>query len=440
MLAIYNLFIRLCWPLLYLYPPFRGTIRQRLGHFDGGSYQAGRPGINVLINAVSAGEVVAISSFIRRLRDTVQDCNIALLTTTESGQSMATSKLAGMLDLLAYFPLVDHPLAVRRYLDRLQPDLYITTEAELWPNIQSACRRRGVPVCLVNGRLYLHNKTGLRRVILRQLLGLCDLIVTQDLEHLHNYVKFSIPAERLVSSGNIKFDFELTHWDDSRLARERSALGLGAGPVITAGSTHPGEEEIALDCLMRARQDDPAARLIIAPRHIERADEVSRLVQRRGLAVRQLGDSTSPGEAWDVLLVDSYGVLVDMYRFADAVLLGGTFSPKVGGHNILEATALGKPVLVGPHTYGIRAQLEMLQRERAVLESDAEHAAERFAALLRDGAECRRIGGKARELTEQNRGAAQRAVDAVLDCYRRLTGDTQLRGRLSAASQRTADA
>lgn len=428
MLAFYNRLVRILWPLLYLYPPFRGTIRQRLGHFESGNYHPDAAGINVLINAVSAGEVVAISSFIRRLRETVGHCNIVLLTTTESGQTMATSKLKGLVDLQAYFPLVDHPLAVKRYLDKLQPDLYITTEAELWPNIQSACRERRIPVCLVNGRLYLHNKTGLRRVILKELIELCDLIVTQDKTHWLNYIKFAIPPERLISSGNIKFDFELEHWGESRMSRERKALGLSEEPVITAGSTHAGEEEIAMDCLAQARLDNPSCRLILAPRHIERVEEVVKLLQKHKLRVRRLGEKGKM-KPWDVLVVDRYGVLVDMYRFADVVLMGGTFSEKVGGHNILEATVLGKPVVVGPHTYGISAQMEMLRREQAVIETDREHAGGVLLALLNSIDERIRIGHKGRELTMQNRGAAQRAVDAVLECYKRLTGDRQLEGR-----------
>ncbi|MCB1221798.1 MAG: hypothetical protein H7A35_07950 [Planctomycetales bacterium] len=451
MLSIYNLLVRIFWPLLYLYPPFRGTIAARRGYFEPEGYDPSLPGMNVLINAVSAGEVVAISSFIRELRQAIGECNIVLLTTTQSGRTMAQGKLAGLVEYVAWFPLVDHPSAVTRYLDKLRPDLYITTEAELWPNIQALCRERGIPVCLVNGRLYLHNKTGMRKVILQQLIELCDLIVTQDKTHWLNYIKFAIPPEKLVSSGNIKFDFELEDWGESRMATERAAIGLGDEPVITAGSTHPGEEEVVLDCLAQVRLDSPGARLILAPRHIERVDEVQKLCERNKLKCVKLADVApapakgkagkgkskkaksgsggKPAPGWDVLLVDRYGVLVDMYRFADVVVMGGTYNKKVGGHNILEATVLGKPVLVGPHTFGITSQMEMLRRSDAVVEAEAGQAPGRLAALMEDVDARIRIGQRARELTLRNRGAAQRAVDAVLDCYRRLTGDAALEGR-----------
>ena len=136
----------LLWPLLYLYPPFRGTIRARLGHFELGAYDPAAPGLKVLVNAVSAGEVVAISSFIRELKRQRPDSQVVLLTTTDSGQEMARQKLADALALACYFPLADLPFVVRRYLDRLRPDLYISCESELWPNIQSQCRRRGIPL------------------------------------------------------------------------------------------------------------------------------------------------------------------------------------------------------------------------------------------------------------------------------------------------------
>src|SRR5690606_22235135 len=129
---------------------------------------------------------------------------------------------------------------------------------------------------------------------------------------------------------------------------------------------------------------------ILAPRHVERVDEVHKLVEKHKLncqRLSQLGKGKKKGGKaadWDVLLVDKYGVLVDMYRFADVVIMGGTFNPKVGGHNIHEATALGKTVVVGPHTYGITSQMEMLRRENAVLETDTEHAAARLAGLYND--------------------------------------------------------
>lgn len=422
-LSIYNLLVRILWPLLYLYPPFRGSMRSRMGQFDQGDWDAGAGGLKVLVNAVSAGEVVAISSFIRRLRQTVPGCQVALMTTTDSGQEMARGKLDGQLELLAYFPLVDHPDIVRRYLEKLRPDIYITTEAELWPNIQGQCRQRGIPVILVNGRLYLHNKTGLRRRVVKQLLEQLDLVVTQDEAHLENFASFGIPRGKLSCSGNIKFDFELEEWDGERMQAERAKLGLGDAPVVTAGSTHPGEEELALACLAAVRGSEPQARLLLAPRHVERVDEVARLVQRSGLRVVRLSDAESAAAGdWDVLLVDRYGVLVDMYRFADVVLMGGSFSEKVGGHNILEATVLGRAVVVGPHTFGIKAQMELLGDAGAVVQSDGSDAAELAAGLIADPKRRGRIGARARELTLANRGAAQRAVDSVLDCHRRLVG------------------
>jgi len=167
-LALWNIIITLFWPLIYLYPPFRGTVGARLGNFELGGYNPDAPGLKVLINAVSAGEVVAITPFISALRKTRPDVQIVLLTTTDSGQTMAREKLGDSVTLLAYFPLVDLPFVVRRYLDKLRPDLYISTESELWPNIMNACQKRSIPVALVNARIYLHNKTGLRGHVVRR--------------------------------------------------------------------------------------------------------------------------------------------------------------------------------------------------------------------------------------------------------------------------------
>lgn len=431
LLAVYNALISVLWPLLYLYPPFKGTIYARLGNFDLGGYDPQAAGPRILVNAVSAGEVVAISSFIRELKRQRPEAQVVLLTTTDSGQEMARQKLGDVLALCCYFPLADLPFVVRRYLERLRPQLYISCESELWPNIQSQCRARGIPVALVNARLYLHNKTGLRGDIVRRLYQLCDLIVCQDEQQRANFLKFGLPESRLAVSGNTKFDFEVEDWDEWRLDQWREVFGLDQGePIIVAGSTHPGEEALILDALLALRGRGLRAHLVLAPRHIERAAEVLELASSKGLKTRRLSELRQPAESHsaygehhrhDIVLVDSYGVLLDCYRIADLVVMGGTFHPKVGGHNILEATILGKPVLVGPHIFSILAQVEMLQRADALLRADCDISTVDGAAALaaalqqpllhREAAQS--MGLRARELTLLNQGAARRAVDQV---------------------------
>lgn len=422
-LVLWNALILLLWPVLYLYAPFRGSIQQRLGCFELAGYDPRAPGLKVLINAVSAGEVVAIAPFIRELRRVRPEVQVVLLTTTESGQTMAREKLAGDVDLLAYFPLIDLPFVVRRYLDRLAPDLYITTESELWPNIMRNCQLHGIPVALVNARLYLHNKGGWRGRVVRNLYDLVNLIVCQDEKHRDNFLKFGLPPGRLSVSGNTKFDFALPDWSDAQLAGAKQQYGTGDCLVITVGSTHPGEDELLLDALAKARakhsSGDGAAgytppRLILAPRHIERADEIATLARECGYSTVKLS-AHEAGVAWDVLVVDKYGVLIDMYRLADVVVLGGTFHPRVGGHNILEATALGKPVIIGPHTYSITAQVELLAGVDGLLAAaGGEELTKHILALAGDRERCAQIGAAALRATLAQRGAAKRAVEQVL--------------------------
>lgn len=414
MLALWNIIITLCWPLLYFYRPFRGTIARRLGRFDLGSYNPDAPELKVLINAVSAGEVAAAAAFIRELRKARPRAQVAVLTTTDSGQTMAREKLGGRIDLLAYFPLADLPFVVRRYLDRLRPDLYVTLEAELWPNIMTACRRRGIPVVQLNARIYLHNKAGWRGRLHRGLYALTDRIICQSEQQRDNFITLGVRADKLLVSGNIKFDLDLAEWDSARLAEARRRYGLDAEQVLVAGSTHEGEEALLLEALTDVHPDRPP-RLIVAPRHIERSAEVIQLAAARGLKAVPLS-AVAPDLPWDVLVVDSYGVLVDCYRLADVVVMGGTFHEKVGGHNLLEATALGKPVIVGPHTFSITAQLEMLRAVDGVSEAaDGKALAAQLQSLLTDPARAQQIGQKAREATQANRGAAERAVEYVLE-------------------------
>jgi 3-deoxy-D-manno-octulosonic-acid transferase len=414
LLTLWNILICALWPLLYFYKPFRATVRQRLGRFELGRYDPQRAGLKVLINAVSAGEVNAIAPFIRELKKLRPEAQLALLTTTDSGLEIARGKLAEDVELVTLFPLIDLPFASRRFLDKLRPDLYITTEAELWPNIQSQCKRRGIKTALINGRLYMHNKTGLRRRLIVQLLSMLDLIVCQDERQRGNFTTLGIPDAKLTASGNIKFDFELPDWSAEQLDTWRSELGVNATDrVVVAGSTHPGEESQVFDA---CRAICTRIRIILAPRHVERVQEVRDICEQRGAKTTMLAEiQEAKADDWQVLIVDRYGVLIDFYRAADVIVMGGTFNSKVGGHNILEATALGKPVIVGPYTFGITSQVEMLDAVGGLEHAeDTGHLAVRLKDVLDSPTRANAIGKAASEVTEQNRGAAKRAAELIL--------------------------
>jgi 3-deoxy-D-manno-octulosonic-acid transferase len=181
--------------------------------------------------------------------------------------------------------------------------------------------------------------------------------------------------------------------------------------VLVAGSTHTGEEEL----ILTAVADLPPTKIILAPRHLERLHEVVELCKRRELRCALLSTLEPQAADWDVLIVDRYGLLVDCYRVADLVVMGGTFHPQVGGHNILEATALGKPVIVGPHTYGIAAQVELLDAARALAFARNEQELRLMLYALRaDPLRRARMGAAGRAVTEANHGAARRAAEQVL--------------------------
>lgn len=435
MLVLYNILATVLWPLLWFYPPFRGTLKQRMGDFELGDYDPDGKGTRFLVNAVSAGEVVAISSLLGELKHRVPDSQTVLLTTTESGQEMARSKAAGLFDLLAFFPLIDLWFVVRRYLEKLKPDVYITTESELWPNMQVQCRRLGIPVILVNARIYLHNKQGWRGSVVRRLYEQVDLVVCQDRRQRKRFIEFGLTPKQLKVSGNIKFDFAAPEWDSAHEKEWQARWGRRGWTTIVAGSTHEGEDEVLLGALKSAREGtgDYNIRMIVAPRHVERTEAVAELARARGFNAVTMAEAETqehPGDGWDVLVVDRYGVLIDAYRLADVVVMGGTFNAKVGGHNLLEATMLGKPVVVGPHTYSIVSQVEMLNAADALyscpLTDTRGHAASTaaqlgayLAELLADRPALAASGERARVVTIANRGAAKRAAEIVLEWVER---------------------
>jgi 3-deoxy-D-manno-octulosonic-acid transferase len=422
----YNIVLLTVSPLvvavLLAKPRCRPGLLQRLGLQDSLSGQSRRPDQPhrpvIWIHAVSLGEVVAVTPLVNELHRRHPTYRLVVSTVTETGREAVEQRLAGIADH-CYAPL-DFPWVVSRFIDRLQPRLYLFVETELWPNLLWHLRRCGVPTALVNGRL--SSKSFARqqwvpvRSFYRTMLQTLTLCLMQSDRDVDRIVALGVEVSRVRRTGNIKFDQPRP--DVAEGETTRAHLGLkDTEQLFVAGSTHPGEEEILVECYQTLVTRYPSAVLLLAPRHIERVESVEAMIRSRGLSVQrrstigQAGAFRSTGPR--VIVLDSRGELAAIYREAVVAFVGGTLVP-IGGHNLLEPAQWAKPVLFGHYTDHCAEIADLLIQAgggRRVLH--AEDLTKHVMALFSDGEEREQMGRSARQVVEQNQGALQRTLEAL---------------------------
>jgi len=405
------------------------SISERLGNLPAAASapDASAPGA-IWVHAVSVGEALAALPLTRRLKQEFPERRLVVSTTTATGQRLARERM-DFADAVFYFPM-DWGFAVRRALGTVRPALIVVLETEIWPNFLREARRAGVPVVFVNGRLsersFRRYQRALRwfgfllRGFLARVLADARLYLMQTEADAQRLRLLGAPGARVVVAGNMKYDFvpsaatPIVHWLGNELRRHERR------PVIVAGSVTEGEESLVLIAFGIPQGQWRRALLVLAPRKPERFDAAARLAEesqrkvlRRSQIVLDGAAPTALPEDASVLLLDSVGELVGLYRLADAVFVGGSLVP-AGGHNILEPAAFGKPPLFGPSMENFREMAAKFLESSAAVQVDSPEAlGVAWIELIQD-AECReRMGAAARALVESNRGATERSVEAI---------------------------
>lgn len=368
-----------------------GSLRARLGRVPRQLYEHRGA---VWVHAVSVGEVHAARGLLPHLRSLLPGTAIVLSTTTATGQELAARAGA---DAHFYMPL-DLPMALTPYLEVLQPRALILVETEIWPNLLRACRRRGVPVALANGRLS-ERSCRRYRTLLRVWpapLAMLDLICARTRVEADRFRRLAIAGERIFVTGNLKADAAALTPPPGESARLGRELGLdGSAAVLVAGCTMPGEEQIILDAFQQLRARHPQLRLLLAPRHPERFDDAQRQVAEAGLTCRRRTDKGPPAPA-DVLLLDTIGELPAAYGLGTVSFVGGSLVA-TGGHNLLEPAVQRQPVLFGPHVDNFAAMARDFEAAGGGIRvADAADLARQVGALLEDPERRIAIGERAR--------------------------------------------
>ena len=396
---------------------YRAGIAQRLGRYPKELEDSLRGKRCVWVHAVSVGEVLAALPLVKALAKSLPGHRIVLSTVTLTGQRVAREKAGGDAAVI-YFPL-DLRFAVRRAINLVSPVLVAIVETELWPNFIAETAGRGVPLVIVNGRISDRSFRGYRRlrVMLRRILPLITRFSMQTELDAERIRALGAPPDRVKVGGNMKFDCGLSPAGEEETRAARVALGLREdAPVIVAGSTHRGEEEVLMEAFDAARRVLPGTAFVIVPRHPERRDEVKTLCEARGarcvLRSRTTAGEKIPGGA--ILIADTIGELARIYRAATVVFVGKSLVDG-GGQNIIEPASMGKPVVFGPSMHNFREAAELLLKNRGALQiADARGLVETITSLLKDARAREELGRRAAEAMAGSRGATQRNLELLL--------------------------
>lgn len=391
----------------------RAGLRERLG-FGRHPHPQGKPG--VWLHAVSVGEVAAAAPVAAEMRRLAPGCGLVISTVTSTGRGRAAALFP---DAPHFYAPLDLSWVVARVVEAVSPDLYLSVDTDLWPNLTRALSLRGVPIVLINGRVSdaSFQRWQRARGLAAEIFSRATLLCMQTGMDAGRAVALGARAERVLVTGSTKYDAVVVP-SPERLSGLRGSLGLAPGePLIVGGSTHAGEERALLEASSSLLASGKV-RLALVPRHPERAEGVAREAESAGWKVALYGAAGAREKAWQVLVVDRVGVLGALYGLATAAFVGKSLCG-AGGQNPLEPAALGVPVVFGPAMDNFREQAENLVADGAavVVRSTAE-LAETVGRLLGDASKREAMGRAGVAHVASRRGASARCAEAALGLRR----------------------
>ncbi|MBR3631710.1 MAG: hypothetical protein IKN49_01385 [Elusimicrobiaceae bacterium] len=366
------------------------------------------------IHCASVGEVRSVAGLIDELKNFYQK-EVMVTTSTAAGRAEAAKNPAITKALLA--PLDFYPF-VRRFIAHAQPYRLFVVEREIWPNMLAAAHRAQVPVMLLNARISRKSTRAYRwvRPLFAKLFGQVVLATMQEQDAAERYSSLGLPADRIVVCGNVKYD--TLHDQPAKLKEARALieqLGWQNSPVLVCGSTHPLEEEIILQSLPDWNKQ--GVKVIFAPRHLERKEEIKAALQARPFAFGFVSEGNFPANC-AIVCADTMGFLQSLYACATLTFVGGSIAPR-GAHNLLEPAILKKVVLFGKSFYNTPDTAHALLSCGGGILVDKENLKDTVLRLLKDPAALDNMATKARQTALDFKGATQKIMEAVKNYERK---------------------
>ena len=374
------------------------------------------------LHCVSVGETNAARPLVKEILANFPDHRLVISTTTKTGQNLAREIFENQADLVFYFPF-DWKFSVRRALKKIKPDVVLLMETELWFNFIRHAKKSGATVAVVNGRVseksfkrYSYIKKTMRRV-----LHYVDLALMQGRDDAKRLMELGIRPSKIKITGNLKFDQDFAESDLTETFRNRFAIAENS-PLIVAASTHAPEESYILSAFKDVWKNSQTElpRLVIAPRHPERFDEVFELVKNSGFDwVKRSENESARDKTAEIILLDSIGELRAIYPLAEIVFVGGSLIPH-GGQSILEPAIARNAIITGFYTINFADPVKEFLKQEALIKLPElkekqipAKLAEVFAELLADTEKRRKLAANAHAVMQKNRGATGKTIEQL---------------------------
>ncbi len=393
---------------------FRRALPERFGFFQSPSFK--KP---IWVHAASVGEVFCSIPLLKKIKKELPHSKIVLTTMTSTGNETAKRSVSEA-DQILFVP-IDHPFIIRRTVKKIQPSLLLIAETELWPNLLRSCGKRRIPIILFNGRV---SEKSFRRYLLfkfffKECLKYISLFLMQTKEDQERVVEMGVEFQKTKVEGNLKFDQPFPSSAQKTTDEMAEAFGFhGPEKILVAGSTHSGEEEILVSLYKELKMIEPHLVLVLAPRHLERLEEVEKILKKEALSwlrrtSLRMGAGRFDPENPEVILLDTMGELMGIYSLGTLVFVGGSLV-RVGGHNPLEPLFFRKCVLFGPYTFNfLEISSRLIEAGGAIQVSGKEELFSQLRRLLLDEAARREMGEKGYQFLQKHQGATERMFEEI---------------------------
>ncbi|KPJ68101.1 MAG: hypothetical protein AMJ43_01470 [Coxiella sp. DG_40] len=368
---------------------------------------------SIWVHAVSLGESIAATPLIKALLTRYPDTNIVVTTMTPSGSEYIKKTFADRV-FHSYVPY-DYSRAVKRFLNHINPRLLVIMETELWPNILHYCAARHTPVLLANARLSKHSMKGYMRLprLTEKMLNNISMIAAQSQLDAQRFINLGADTKRVSVVGNIKFDITIAKDLPYKAQQLRRKWGYNR-PIWIAASTHAGEEAKVLHANTIIKQVIPNSLLILVPRHTERCAYVTELCDQQGFNIISHKQGQPCSETTDIVIGDTMGELLLLYAASDVAFVGGSLEPSLGGHNLLEPSAVNIPVITGPYVSNFIEINSLLTDAGALIRIiDATELANNVIQLFQNSSLKKKHTAAGLKVVQRNKGALQKLLSWI---------------------------
>ena len=362
----------------------------------------------IMIHGVSVGEIVSLEKLFKRVKLIFPDCNLVITTGTKTGQEIAKKKAGNLADFITYFPL-DIPSSVKSFLDKINPDVILITETEIWPVFAYEPAKENIPLYIINGRMSDESYKSYEALkpFFKNVLSLYSGIFTQSEIDKMRLINCGADEKKVEVMKNLKFDVDKFEVNLD--------LNKGSSKVLIAGSTHRGEDEIVLETFKKLKEKNIDVKLLLAPRHITRCGGVEELIKKFNFSYNLYSKNPS-FENVDILLLNVMGELAKLYAISDIAFIGGSFN-NTGGHNPLEAIIFNKPVISGPSIKNFRDIYAILStNSSAKVVKNKEEFFEYLYKLLTDDEFYKKASKDTKTIFDNQQGALEFVIEKLKAC------------------------